>query len=139
MRNEYARAMAKEVQKLWDSNAADVKKLRESLSAQFAELEQNLKHRTEFQMQLVRALGEGFEERQSDALASLREALRSYKAGKGRKLIEAKMRRRYSIFLNRCARRIRTTTCRRRAKNLRIRCTTNWKKNLRWQRCRAPG
>jgi multidrug efflux pump subunit AcrB len=34
MRNEYARALAKEVQKLWDSNVADNKKLKEALTAQ---------------------------------------------------------------------------------------------------------
>jgi hypothetical protein len=64
MRNEYARALAKEVQKLWDSNAADVKKLKETLTAQFAELEQNLKDRSDFQMQFVQALAEGLDERQ---------------------------------------------------------------------------
>jgi len=61
MRNEYARALAKEVQKLWDSNAADVKKLKETLTARFAELEQNLKDRSDFQMQFVQALAEGLD------------------------------------------------------------------------------
>jgi hypothetical protein len=91
MRNEYARALAKEVQKLWDSNAADVKKLKETLTAQFAELEQNLKDRSEFQMQFVQALAEGLDERQGDSLLTFRNALRTYKSGKPRNLIEAKV------------------------------------------------
>jgi len=91
MRNEYARALAKEVQKLWDSNAADVKKLRETLTAQFTELEQNLKDRSDFRMQFVQALAEGLDERQGDSLLTFRNALRTYKSGKPRNLIEAKM------------------------------------------------
>jgi hypothetical protein len=91
MRNEYARALAKEVQKLWDSNAADVKKLKEPLTAQFAELEQNLKVRSDFQMQFVQALSEGLDERQGDSLLTFRNALTTYKSGKPRNLIEAKM------------------------------------------------
>jgi len=90
MRNEYARAMAKEVQKLWDSNAADNKKLKEALTAQIAELEQHLKDRSDFQMQFVQALGEGVEQRQDDAVVTLRGALHTYNSGKSRKLIDAK-------------------------------------------------
>jgi hypothetical protein len=89
MRNEYARALAKEVQKLWDSNAADVKKLKETLTAQFAELEQNLKDRSNFQMQFVQALAEDLEARQGDSMLTFRNALRAYKSGKPRNLIEA--------------------------------------------------
>jgi hypothetical protein len=91
MRNEYARALAKEVQKLWDSNAADVKKLKETLTAQFAELEQNLKDRSDFQMQFLQALTEGLDERQGDSLLTFRNALRTYKSGKPRNLIQAKV------------------------------------------------
>jgi len=90
MRNEYARALAKEVQKLWDSNAADVKKLKETVSVQFAELEQNLKDRSDFQMQFVQALAEDLDERQGDSLLTFRNALRTYKSCKPRNLIEAK-------------------------------------------------
>ena len=91
MRNENARVLAKDVQKLWDSNAADVKKLRETLTAQFAELEQNLKNRSDFQTQFVRALAENLDERQGDSLLTFRSALRTYKFGKPRNLIEAQM------------------------------------------------
>jgi hypothetical protein len=91
MRNEYARALAKEVQKLWDSNAADVKKLKETLTAEFAELEQNLKDRSGFQMQFVQALAEDLDDRQGDSLLTFRNALRTYKSGKPRHLIEAKV------------------------------------------------
>jgi multidrug efflux pump subunit AcrB len=91
MRNEYARALAKDVQKLWDSNAADVKKLKETLTAQFADLELNLKDRSEFQMQFVQALAEGLDERQGDSLLTFRNALRTYKSGKPRKHFEAKL------------------------------------------------
>ena len=91
MRNEYARALAKEVQKLWDSNSADVKKLKETLTAQFADLEQNLKDRSDFQMQFVQALTEDLDERQGNSLLTFRNALRTYKSGKPRNLIEAKV------------------------------------------------
>ncbi len=91
MRNEYARALAKEVQKLWDSNVADVKKLKETLTGQLAELEQNLKDRSNFQMQFVQALAEGLDEPQGDSLVTFRNALRAYKSGKPRNLIEAKL------------------------------------------------
>jgi hypothetical protein len=91
MRNEYARALAKEVQKLWDSNAADIKKLKEALTAQFAELEQNLKDRSSFQMQFVQALAEDLDDRQGDSLLAFRNALGTYKSGKPRHLIEAKV------------------------------------------------
>ena len=91
MRNEYARALAREVQKLWESNAADVKKLKETLTAQFADLEQNLKDRSDFQMQFVQALAEGLDARQGDSLLTFRNALRTYKSGKPRNLIEAKL------------------------------------------------
>jgi hypothetical protein len=91
MRNEYARALAKEVQKLWDSNAADIKKLKEAQTAQFAELVQNLKDRSDFQMQYVQALSEGLDERHGDSLLAFRNALRTYKSGKPRQLIEAKL------------------------------------------------
>jgi hypothetical protein len=91
MRNEYARALAREVQKLWDSNAADAKKLKETLTAQFAELQQNLKDRSDFQMQFVQALAEGLDERQGDSLLTFRDALRTYKSGKPRNLTEAKV------------------------------------------------
>jgi hypothetical protein len=91
MRNEYARVSAKDVQKLWDSNAADVKKLREPLTAQFAEIEQKLNHRSNLQMQFVQALAEGLNERQGDSLLTFRAALGIYKSGKPRNLIEAKV------------------------------------------------
>jgi hypothetical protein len=91
MRNEYARALAKEVQKLWDSNAADVKKLKEILTAQFTELEQNLKDRSSFQMQFVQAFAEDLDESQGDSLLTFRNALKTYKSGKPRNLIEAKV------------------------------------------------
>lgn len=91
MRNEYARALAKEVQKLWDSNAVDIKKLKETQTARFAELEQNMKDRSDFQMQFVQALGEGLDESQGDSVLTYRNALRTYKSGKARNLIEAKV------------------------------------------------
>jgi len=91
MRNEYARALAKEVQKLWDSNVADAKKLKETLTVQFTELEQNLKDRSDFQMQFVQALAEVFDDRQGDSLVTFRNALRTYKSGKPRNLVEAKV------------------------------------------------
>jgi hypothetical protein len=91
MRNEYGRALAKEVQKLWDSNSADIKKLKEALTAQIAELEQNLKDQSDFQMQFVQALAGNAQEQRGDSVAMFRSALTSYKAGKSRRLIETKI------------------------------------------------
>ena len=88
MRNEYTRVVAKEVQKLWDANTSDLKKLKEALTAQFAELEHSLKARADFQMQFVQALAEGLEGRQGDSLITFRRVLGTYKSGKPRKLIE---------------------------------------------------
>jgi hypothetical protein len=91
MRNEYARALAKEVQKLWDSNVADTKKLKEALATQIADLEQNLKERSDFQMQFVQALAGAVDAHHPDPVALFRDALSTYKAGKFRKLIQTKL------------------------------------------------
>jgi len=91
MRNEYARTVAKEVQKLWDSNAGDTKKLKETLTAPIAELEQDLKDRSGFQFQFVQGLAGSLEQRHGDSMATFRNALRSYKSGKSRSLIETKL------------------------------------------------
>jgi hypothetical protein len=90
MRNEYARTVAKEVQKLWDSNAGDVKKLKEGLTAQVAELEKNLKDKSDFLFQFAGGLAGNIGERPGDSAATFRKALRTYKAGKSRNLIETK-------------------------------------------------
>ena len=90
MRNEYARTLAKEIQKLWDSNAADFKILKETLTAQIAELERNVRDRSDFQMHFVQALAGGTDERHADSLVSFRNALSTYKSGKPQQLIEAK-------------------------------------------------
>jgi hypothetical protein len=84
MRNEYARTFAKEVQKLWDSNAADINKLKETF-------EQNVKDKSDFQIQFVQGLAVGVEERHGDSVVSFRNALRNYKSGKPRNLIETKV------------------------------------------------
>jgi multidrug efflux pump subunit AcrB len=91
MRNEYARAMAKEVQKLWDSNSADNKKLKDALTTQIAEMEQKLKDRSDFQMQFVQALAGDVREQHGDAVAMFRKALSAYKSGKPRNVVEAKV------------------------------------------------
>jgi multidrug efflux pump subunit AcrB len=91
MRNEYARTLAKEVQKLWDSNAADLKKLKETLTTQIEELERNLNDRSDFQMQFVQALARGANERNADSVVNFRNSLSNYKSGKPRKLIETKL------------------------------------------------
>lgn len=91
MRNEYARTFAKEVQKLWDSSSADIKKLKEAVTAQIVELEQNLKNRSEFQIQFVQGLAGGVDERPGDSVLTFRQALRAYKSGKSRSLIETKV------------------------------------------------
>jgi hypothetical protein len=89
-RNEFARTGAKEVQKLWDSNAADIKKLKEGLTTQIAELEKNLKDRSEFQFQFVQGLAGSIDLRPGDSVVAFRNALRTYKSGKSRKLIETR-------------------------------------------------
>jgi hypothetical protein len=91
MRNEYGRSIAKEVQKLWDSNASDIKKLKESLTAQITELEQNLKDRSDFQTQFVEALAATVDESDGDSTASFRSALRAYRSGKPKNLFETKV------------------------------------------------
>jgi len=88
MRNEFTRTLAKEVQKLWHSNATDIKKLKEGLTAQVTELERNLKDRSEFQFQFVQGLAGSVHLRFSDSIVAFRNALRAYKSGKSRKLIE---------------------------------------------------
>lgn len=91
MRNEYARALAKEVQKLWDSNVGDTKKLKETLTAQIAELEQNVKDKSDFQIHFVQALATGVDECRGDSVVTFRNALATYKSGKPRNLIETKV------------------------------------------------
>ena len=91
LRNEHTRILAKEVQKLWDSNAADNRKLKEALTAQAAEVERNFKNLCDFQIQFVQGLAGATEERQDETVASFRPALTAYKASKPRNLIEAKV------------------------------------------------
>jgi len=91
MRNEYVRTSAREVQKLWDSNAADGRKLKEALTAQIAELEQKLKNQSDFQIQFVQGLTAGAEERHADCVVTFRQALRAYKSGKPRNLMETEV------------------------------------------------
>ena len=91
MRNEYARTLAKEAQKLWDSNAADIKKLNEALTAQIAKLDQDLKERSDFQIEFVQGLAAGVASRDGDSAATFRSALSTYRLGKPRDLIETKV------------------------------------------------
>jgi hypothetical protein len=91
MRNEYARILAKEVQKLLDSNAADTRKLQEALTGQIEELEQKLKDRSDFQMRFVQGLAAGTEECHDDSVITFRQALGAYKAGKPRNVMETEV------------------------------------------------
>jgi hypothetical protein len=91
LRNEYTRILAKEVQKLWDSNAADNRKLKEALTAQTAELERNFKNLCEFQVQFVQGIAGAAEQHHDETVASFRQALAAYKASKPRNLMEAKV------------------------------------------------
>jgi hypothetical protein len=91
MRNEYTRILAKEVQKLWDSNAADTRKFKEALTAQIAVLERNLKDRSDFEIQFVQGLAAGADGRDEGSLAAFRQAVAAYKSGKPRNLIETKL------------------------------------------------
>jgi hypothetical protein len=91
MRNEYVRLSAREVQKLWDSNAADARKLKEALTARITELEQKLKDQSDFQIQFVQGLTAGTEERHDDSVVTFRQALRAYKSGKPRNLMETEV------------------------------------------------
>jgi hypothetical protein len=90
LRNEYGRILGKEVQKLWESNAADNRKLKETLTAQIAEFEQNVKDRSAFQLHFVQGLAAVHEERLEDCVACFRQALAAYKSGKTRDLLETK-------------------------------------------------
>ena len=91
LRNEYTRILAKEVQKLWDSNAADNRKLKDAQAAQAAELERNFKNLCDFQIAFVQGLAGAAEQRHDETVASFRQALAAYKASKPRNLIEAKV------------------------------------------------
>lgn len=91
LRNEYARSLAKEVQKLWDSNAADARKLKEALTAQTVELKQNLKDRSDFQIHFVQGLVGAVEECHDEAVGTFRQALTAYSSSKPRNLIDTKV------------------------------------------------
>ena len=91
LRNEHTRILAKEVQKLWDSNAADNRKLKEALTAQAAEVERNFKNLCDFQIQFAQGLAGAADGCQDETMASFRQALTAYKASKPRNLIEAKV------------------------------------------------
>lgn len=91
IRNEYIRILSKEVQKLWDSNASDNKKLKEALTAQIAQLEQNLKDQSDFAIQFVHGLAAGADDRCDDSMHTFRQALAAYKSTKSRNLIEIKV------------------------------------------------
>jgi hypothetical protein len=91
MRNEHTRIVAKEVQKLWDSNAADTKKLKEALAAQIAMLEQNLKARSDFEMHFVQGIAGGMDASQDESVTTFRQALMAYKSCKPRNLMETKV------------------------------------------------
>ena len=91
MRNEYARALAKEVQKLCDSNATDIKRLKEALTAHVAELEQSLKTRFDFQIEFLQGLAGVVDEEHGDTVVTFRKALSTYKSGKLLNLIETKV------------------------------------------------
>ena len=91
MRNEHARILAKEVQKLLDSNAADTRKLKEALTGPIVELQQKLKDRSDFQIQFVQGLAAGTEECHDDSVVTFRQALRAYKAGKPRNVMETEV------------------------------------------------
>src|SRR5262249_3523311 len=84
LRNEYARILAREVQKLWDSNGADTRKLKDALTAQTAGFEQSLKDLADVQIQFVHGLARAAEQRLDDSLVAFRQALAAYRASKPR-------------------------------------------------------
>src|SRR5262249_2364077 len=75
MRNEHDRISAREVQKLWDSNTADARKLKEALTARITELEEKLKDQSDFQIQFVQGLTASTEGRHDDSVVTFRQAL----------------------------------------------------------------
>jgi len=91
LRNEHTRILAKEVQKLWDSNAADNRKVKEALTAQAVELEQRLKHESNFQIYFVQGLAAAAEAHHDDSVLVFRQALAAYKSSKPRNLLETKV------------------------------------------------
>jgi hypothetical protein len=91
VRNEYARILAKEAQKLSESNAADVKRLKDALTAKTVELEQQLKDRSDFQIQFVRGLAAGTEECNGISVVTFRQALRTYKSSKPRNFVQTEV------------------------------------------------
>lgn len=91
MRNEHARALAKDVQKLWDSNAADIKKMKEALTAEIAKLDQDLRDRSDFAIEFVQGLAAGVDSCDGNSVVTFRKALSAYTFGKARDLIETKV------------------------------------------------
>jgi hypothetical protein len=91
MRNEYSRILAKEVQKLWDSNAADNKKSKDAVTSQITALEQTLKDMADFQMHFVQALAGAAEESHDESVSSFRQALTAYKSSKPRHVMETRV------------------------------------------------
>jgi len=84
LRAEYAQALAAEAQKLKDSNAADIEKLKAILTAQISQLEKDINLRAEHQFQFAQGLAAGADKRFADARVSFRHALMIYKSGRSR-------------------------------------------------------
>jgi hypothetical protein len=91
VRNEYARILAREAQKLSESNVAEIKKLKDTLTTKSAELELMLKDRSDFQIRFVQGLVAGADERDGNSVVIFREALKTYKSSKPRNLFETEV------------------------------------------------
>lgn len=78
--------LAVELQKLKESNAAQVRLLKDEVQKRMSELEDDLNCRTYYNFYLAQGQAAGADGRHEDALDSFRRALQTYKAGKTRGL-----------------------------------------------------
>jgi len=71
-------------------NAAQVKELEAGLTERVTQQEQDLKTRSDYQFQFAQAIASAAANEHADARAAFRSALKRYKSGKPRQLIEKK-------------------------------------------------
>ena len=88
LREGFRKELADELQRLKDSNAAQLKQLEDELVSRIALLEKDTYIRSDFQFQFNQALAADADERYGDARYSYRLALSVYKSGQARDLFK---------------------------------------------------
>jgi hypothetical protein len=88
LRTEFNQGLDTELQKLKDSNAADTKQLKETLTTEISQLGQNLSDRSNYQFQFAQGMASAADERFEAARLSYRRAVILYKTCKARQLLK---------------------------------------------------